>query len=195
MNYPPPPPLPPHFPPSDYDGSYGLPALPTVPLPPPLPPVAVNAPLSVMTRRINSRAKGQRGEREVIDLLQDKVAEIRSKYALPPIVLQRNALQAHLGGNDIHGLEPFSVEVKFQESEYQAAWWEQCVKQAGELLTPVLFYRRSRMPWLVKLRVYVNTPGDRDQIRMDIVTSLSDFMFWFDDAYDESCVNELQRLK
>lgn len=173
------------------------------PFAPPSLPVAVPAsseapiapPASMMPRRINARSKGQRGEREVIDLLQERVNHIRSIYSLEPVLLQRNTLQAHVGGEDIHGLAPFSVEVKFQESEYQTAWWDQCIRQAGTALTPILFYRRSRMPWTVKLRAYLNTPGDRDQVCMDVVTTLPYFMVWFEEAYDEACVNEMQRLK
>lgn len=179
---------------NDYAAALPSPAPPLASLPVAA-PVALAPPAAMMPRRINARSKGQRGEREVIDLLQERVNHIRSIYALEPVLLQRNTLQAHVGGEDIHGLAPFSVEVKFQESEYQAAWWDQCIRQAGDTLTPILFYRRSRMPWTVKLRAYLNTPGDRDQVCMDIVTTLPYFMAWFEEAYDEACVNELQRLK
>lgn len=174
------------------------------PVPAPLPvvlpfPMAMPAPVPAVVakpaKRINVRQKGQRGEREVVDLLQDIVDEVRARYRLEPIVLQRNALQAHLGGADLHGLDGFSVEVKFQEIPYSPAWWRQAVAQSEKTKgVPILFYRMSRQPWTVMMRVYVNTPGDRDQVEMDVTITLADFTEWFKEAYDEACVNELQNL-
>lgn len=175
-------------------------------LPPPVPvvapapiPVACPAPVPVPVappkRKINARSKGQRGEREIVDLLQEVVDTTRTRHKLEPIVLQRNTLQAHLGGCDLHGLEGFSVEVKFQEIDYNSAWWAQAVRQAGATKIPILFYRRSRQAWTVKFRAYVNTPKDRDQIEIDITCNEVDFISWFKEALDEACVDEMQRLK
>lgn len=170
---------------------------------PPPPPVAPLSPEHVVKKRINVRSKGQRGEREIVDLLQCLIDPIRSKYHLTPVILQRNALQAHLGGADLHGLDGFSVEVKFQESAFQAAWWRQCLEQANKSrhgdananAVPILFFRGSRQPWVVMFRAFVNSPLDRDQVEMDVTTSLADFISWFNESYDEACVEEIQRLK
>lgn len=142
--------------------------------------------------KINVRAKGQRGEREVVKLLQAVVDVVRRRKSLPPIVLQRNTLQAHLGGEDLMGLDGFAVEVKFQENENVPAWWRQAISQAvkrsqvtGQPHVPILFWRASRSKWSVRFRAYVNTPGDRDQIEMDLETSVEEFIEWFGNAYDE----------
>lgn len=145
--------------------------------------------------RINVRQKGQRGEREVVSLLQGVVSTIRARYSLAPLTLQRNALQAHLGGADLHGLDEFAIEVKFQENTNVPAWWRQTIAQAGGTRVPILFYRGSRQPWTVMMQCYMNTPKDRDQVEMTVTTTLEDFMSWFEEAYDESCVTELQNLK
>lgn len=129
-----------------------------------------------------------------MQLLQAVVDKVRRDKNLPPIVLQRNALQAHLGGEDIHGLDGFSVEVKFQEMDYSPSWWKQCCAQAvaradsitGKEPVPILFYRASRMKWRIKFRAYVATPEDNDQIEMDIETNPEDFVEWFGNAYAES---------
>lgn len=143
-------------------------------------------------KRINVRSKGQRGEREVVKLLQDVVDRVRARYKAEPLVLQRNALQAHLGGCDLHGLEGFAVEVKFVEVESVGQWWRQAVRQAEALTKPnhvahipILFYRASRRPWAVKFRAYVQTPRDRDLVELDVETDLQDFLDWFENAYDE----------
>jgi hypothetical protein len=166
------------------------------PAPPPLPPSAQAQEENPQKRRINVRSKGQRGEREVVKLLQTVVDKVRAKYHLEPLVLQRNSLQAHLGGADLHGLDGFSVEVKFVEKEALPQWWRQTVRQAEDKdAVPILFYRGSHMPWSVKFRAFVNTPLDRDQIEMDLTTELEDFLAWFEEAYDEAMCDKSQRLK
>jgi len=170
-------------------------------VPPPatraLPIPQAPSPIPTATKkRINVRAKGQRGEREVIDILQTYVDDVRLRYRLQPVVLQRNTLQAHLGGCDIHGLPGFAFEVKFQENVQVSQWWLQTVRQATNLnAIPVLLYRAVRQPWIVKFRVFANTPLDRDQIELDVTVTLEDFLTWFVEAYDEACVSELQTLQ
>lgn len=153
--------------------------------------------------RINVRNKGQRGEREVVQLLQSVVDKIRGKHNLEPLVLQRNALQAHLGGADLHGLDGFAVEVKFCETECLNQWWKQCCQQADKIrstahrdavVVPVLFYRATRQAWTVKFRAFVQTPLDVNLIEMDVEVSLEDFMQWFEDAYEEQTVLRLHTL-
>ncbi len=151
-------------------------------------PLPVMVDISKPKKRINSRSKGQRGEREVIGLLQDIVDSVRLSLQLPAILLQRNTLQSHVGGHDITGLAGFSVEVKFQEMEYSADWWRQCLKQAAkDRSVPILIYRRVRQPWRVKFRAFVATPHDVDQVELDVTTDFADFADWFEIAYREAC--------
>lgn len=171
------------------------PPAPRVTFPPP-PPQPALAPEANPTKRINVRQKGQRGEREVVDILQDIVSRVREVMRLEPIVLQRNALQAHLGGEDIHGLAGYSVEVKFQENTNVAAWWRQCVTQAEKAKgVPILFYRAKQQKWKVMFRAEVRTPKNADDIELDIQTDLESFKFWFECAYMENAIEEAQLLK
>lgn len=139
-------------------------------------------------KRINVRAKGQRGEREVVKLLQAVVDVVRTRRGLPSLLLQRNTLQSDKGGEDIAGLKGFAIEVKWQESMTPFnQWWNQCLRQAERCQgVPILFYRASHQPWKVKMRAFVLTPTDRDSVEMDMQISVEDFIEWFGDAYDAS---------
>lgn len=173
-----------------------LPPLPVMPLPVSAPAVVTAGTLATIVprKKINARSKGQRGEREIIGILQELVDRTRVARQLAPIVLQRNTLQAHLGGDDLVGLGRFSCEVKRVETDYNEAWWRQAVRQAGDTKVPILFYRRNKVAWAVKVRAYVSTPCDRDQHELDITLSLEDFILWFTDAYDECCLDESQSV-
>lgn len=210
MNYPPPPPPPPFDTAQSSANVTGQPMTvgrinfapppcvgpnPGRQLPPPTYPPPQAAVVAQPKRTINVRNKGQRGERQVVQLLQAIVDKVRRDKGVSPAVLQRNALQAHLGGDDLHGLDGFSVEVKWQEIDYNPAWWRQCLRQAEERkAVPILFYRSSRMKWRIKFRAYVSTPFDRDQIEMDLETNEDDFVEWFGNAYAEEIDRQLGRL-
>ena len=84
-----------------------------------------------------SRAKGQRGERELFALLSDALGfEVKRK------VVNR---KDEPDGIDIPG---WAVEVKRVEKLGLSLWWAQAERQA-ELIGqwPILFYRASRQPW------------------------------------------------
>lgn len=98
-----------------------------------------------------SRNKGKRGEREVIKLLQPVVDEVYSACGQQPPLLLRNLMQSDRGGFDIVGLEWLALEVKFQETLALGAWWSQTLEQCCEGQVPMLFYRRSRVAWRVRL--------------------------------------------
>lgn len=177
MNYPPPPPLPP----------VAIPAQ-VIPVPTTAITSVKQDPVCVPKGRINVRSKGQRGEREVVDILQKLVSTIRAQYKLGPLLVQRNQNQSWQGGPDLHGLDGFAVEVKYQEQDWNNAWWNQTVEQGQRFKgVPILFYRRNGAKWKVMMRVFVNTPRDSDQIEMDVTVSLGDFTDWFVDAYSERC--------
>ena len=85
-----------------------------------------------------SRQKGQRGEREVCQILAEHLGG----------EFKRNLMQPQEGGFDILGLDEYAIEVKFQEKLQIEKWWEQTVEQAEDRI-PVLFFRRSREAWRV----------------------------------------------
>lgn len=122
------------------------------------------------------RNKGKQGEREVVALLQPVVNEVYVAHGMDPPLLERNLLQSHLGGCDIHGLEWLAVEVKYQEftGAPPSAWWKQAVEQAGTTKVPVLFYRRSRMDWRVVMHAML-CPGCTAVATVDT----SAFLAWF----------------
>lgn len=99
--------------------------------------------------RINSRSKGQRGERQVRDLLQEVVdrAAADCGHRFPPEV-KRNLMQSREGGCDLTGVPGVAVEVKFQEAEHLKQWWAQTLDQAARIdAVPVLIWRRARSQW------------------------------------------------
>jgi hypothetical protein len=103
-----------------------------------------------------SRNKGARGEREVIAEMQAVVDEVCSAAGRESVKLQRNLLQAHSGGCDLHGLDWLSLEVKRQENESGlGSWWKQTLKQTGTWQTPVLVWRRNHQPWRVRMKAKI----------------------------------------
>lgn len=141
-------------------------------------------PKSYLTERelmsINARSKGQRGEREIIDLLQPHINEVSRYNNMEPPLLQRNTLQSHQGGYDIVGLSGYAIEVKRVETEQPGQvekWWEQTTRQAKEGEVPVLFYRMNKKPWKVRLKVRLPLDAGRVyQIPADITVPA--FIFW-----------------
>lgn len=84
------------------------------------------------------RTKGAAGEREVAALVRDLTGwDVRRR------------VRQHGGDSDLTGIPAWSIECKRHRSATRgdiAAWWRQCVAQAGEL-RPVLFYRLDRCDW------------------------------------------------
>lgn len=86
----------------------------------------------------SSRNKGQRGEREIIDLI----------YFCTGILMQRNLDQVRNGGHDLNGIVGLSIEVKRQERLQINTWWKQTLRQAKEINSiPILAYRQNNRPW------------------------------------------------
>lgn len=140
--------------------------------------------------KINSRAKGQRGEREVVHLVQPVVdaawAEMGCGVAGKIIRgdlqmfradkpdMSRNIDQVRNGGCDLHGLPWLAIEVKFCENFTLDKWWEQATRQAKirsnvvkHSVEPVLIYRRSRIPWRVQVYGTIDGLPNR-KVRVDI---------------------------
>ena len=127
--------------------------------------------------RINSRAKGQRGEREIVKFLQSIANDVYPEFGIDPPLIERNQNQTNQGGYDIIGLdEIIAPEVKLCQTFQLEKWWQQAVRQANNN-EPVLFYRRNRHPWRVRLVEIVRVGGSQ-ALPMLIDISLEDFECW-----------------
>lgn len=124
-----------------------------------------------------SRDKGKRGEREVIELLQPVVNEVRESFGLAPMLLKRNTLQADRGGSDIAGLHWLAIECKYQEQTNTTAWWKQTLEQAQADQEPVLFYRRNNIAWRVKMHGLLGRVSCGQQV--PVTVDVLDFIKWF----------------
>lgn len=100
--------------------------------------------------KINSRAKGKAGERELIGEL---------KLVLPELsdALERNLEQTRDGGYDIAGMDGWAPEVKRYSKILPAdieSFWQQTETQArNDHRRPVLFMREDRREWRVRVRL------------------------------------------
>ena len=85
-----------------------------------------------------SRTKGKTGEREVLNLLGDRLGQ---RYA-------RNLNQSDLGGCDCIELDGVALEIKRAAKPLINKWWEQTCEQANKMQRrPVLAYRLDRQQW------------------------------------------------
>lgn len=121
-----------------------------------------------------SRNKGQRGEREVCHLLQPILDRLGTGWKL-----ERNLVQTQQGGYDLVGVPGLAIEVKFCENITLNPWWEQCTRQAGEKLLPILIYRKSRMPWRVRMIGWLGL-----DVQGVIDVSMDDFVRYFERYVD-----------
>lgn len=129
---------------------------------------------------LNARSKGQRGEREIIDLLQPHVDEVSRYNNVEPPLLQRNTLQSDQGGYDIVGLPGFAFEVKRVEKDTPGAvkdWWAQTVRQAKNGEEPVLFFRMNGRPWSVRMFVRLKLPNG-SLYKVPGIVSMEAFIFY-----------------
>lgn len=135
---------------------------------------------------INSRSKGQRGEREVRDFLQKVVDEVafEKKMLFAPEV-KRNLMQSMEGGHDLVGIPGIAVEVKFCENPQVDKWWEQTLKQAARSKgLPILIYRKTRAPWNVVM--VGSLPLGEENFSCRVTITLSAFLDWLH-AYLMDC--------
>jgi Holliday junction resolvase len=90
--------------------------------------------------KLNSRAKGKSAERELANLLAQRLG----------IEFSRNLDQVRrCGGFDLVCDLPLAIEIKRQETVNVSQWWKQARRQATGGKIPVLAYRQSRKPWAV----------------------------------------------
>ena len=118
-----------------------------------------------MMKAKQARIKGQKGEREVVALLQPVVDKVFGFNEMGHSIhkLERNLDQTRDGGHDIDGLDGFSIEVKWCEQFQINKWWKQTLDQAlgnkENIRYPILFYRKSHNPWRMKTFVTLQS-GD-----------------------------------
>lgn len=102
--------------------------------------------------KINSRAKGKSGERELIGELKKLLpSEMTSE-------LTRNLDQTRDGGHDILGLDGWALEVKRYAEVLPAdldRFWKQACEQAArnDGSRPALCFREDRRAWRTVIRV------------------------------------------
>lgn len=102
--------------------------------------------------KINSRAKGKSGERELIGELKKLLpSEMTSE-------LTRNLDQTRDGGHDILGLDGWALEVKRYAQVLPAdldRFWKQACEQAArnDGSRPALCFREDRRAWRTVIRV------------------------------------------
>lgn len=132
--------------------------------------------------RINSRSKGQVGEREVADLLNAGVFRATGVYG----DFKRNLQQTQDGGFDLcsEAFPFFAIEVKRVESLTPAlveSYWAQAKRQAtvtaGKALLPILIYRQNRRPW--RVRTYGQLAWDAER-SVVVEVSVEAFTLWFE---------------
>ena len=104
---------------------------------------------------INIRQKGANAEREVVNMLNGLAIDARKQRGLPALdkqdlPVQRNPLQAAIGGGDITNPFGFDIEVKNCAQLSINTWWKQCTASAERSGgTPVLMYKVARKGWRV----------------------------------------------
>jgi hypothetical protein len=123
-----------------------------------------------------SRDKGARGEREIKDM-HNEFFELHGH----DMRLERNQMQTLNGGFDLIGVPILAIEIKLQEQFSLKAWWEQTVAQAQPGQYPILFYRRNRVVWRVRMQGAVwetdhHGIWDRPSMVIDIATE--DYFRW-----------------
>ena len=69
---------------------------------------------------VNSRSKGKRGEREILNIIGEKIG----------LRLERNLQQSDQGGADCLAIDGWAIEVKRVQKESLTAWWDQAMMQA-----------------------------------------------------------------
>jgi hypothetical protein len=131
---------------------------------------------------INIRAKGQNGEREIVDLLEPIVQRLLREggYPIPDKpVIQRNQNQSAVGGSDLSNTFGMAIEIKRQEQLSVNTWWAQCVKAANTLNEhPVLLYRQNNKKWRCVTLAWVQLPkGELVQVRAEF--TVEEFLVWF----------------
>jgi hypothetical protein len=94
-------------------------------------------------KKINSRAKGAAGEREL-------AAEFNRLFGTQA---RRGQQFSGLEGEDVVGLDGIHVESKRVEQLNIHKAVEQAIRDSKGLKVPAVFHRKNRTPWLVTVRL------------------------------------------
>lgn len=141
---------------------------------------------------INIRTKGQTGEREVANMLNDVVQRVRKERGLPPLEdrdlpFQRNQNQSAVGGDDLTNPFKLAIEVKRQEALSVNTWWKQCVASAARSDgRAILIYRQNRKPWRVVMTAPLPITDSKAIGPVRIELEVETFLSWFAEYY-RSC--------
>lgn len=133
----------------------------------------------------NPRTKGQSGEREVADALNQVVFNAMAEVGIPPLpgqkpFIQRRQNQSAVGGSDLDGTMGVAIEVKRQEQLSVNTWWKQCVASAAENDDiPVLVYRQNRGKWRVVMLADIPLGSTAHVQGIRVEMEWSDFLKWY----------------
>ena len=119
--------------------------------------------------KINSRAKGARGEREAAKLWAETMGTTARRG------------QQFSGSKDspdvVHGLRDIHLEVKNVERGNPYDWLIQSIKDAGDKV-PCVLHKRNKKPWILILRLEdvpkfmaAATPKEDEEVGGDEVSS------------------------
>jgi len=97
----------------------------------------------------SSRAKGQRGERQIAGELCELLG-----------IDIRRRVRNHADDSDLSGMDGWAIEVKHCAKPAMRAWWEQTVEQAKPGEIPVLFFRLPRKDWRAVVHISTLTGSE-----------------------------------
>ena len=144
---------------------------------------------------VNIRSKGQRGERDIMKLLNDQVIDIRKEAQLPPLdkidlPFQRNQNQSAVGGSDLSNVIGLEIEVKVQEQLSIGSWWRQTVGSAGRTGgIPILAYKQSYKGWKFCMYGGISIGPNRSRFITKCQIDKECFVVWFRAYYREWLMN------
>jgi hypothetical protein len=130
----------------------------------------------------SAKAKGYRGEVEVLGMLAEILAEEYAKAGLGPAP----ELSRSPHGRDIRGVNWLALEVKRHEPsvgysdvtlQQIKGWWEQAKSQARADQEPILIYRANFQPWRVRMFGKLHT--ERAAVRAPVDIGIEAFSIWF----------------
>lgn len=150
--------------------------------------------------RINVRSKGQRGEREVVTMLQsivdrviaainkeidDEISQgvmVRVGKRPDQVQVLRNQLQSAVGGSDLSGIDWLAIEVKYQETENLNSWWAQTQKQTKPGQVGVLIHRANQQKWRVRMLGKLALIDGR-HVTCPVDITVDAFLLWFENEF------------
>lgn len=138
---------------------------------------------------INIRQKGAEGERQVLQMLNKIVGDVREEKGLPQFAkedepFQRNQNQSAVGGDDLTNPYFLSIEVKRQEQLSINTWWKQCIASAERTKgVPILIFKQNRKKWRVCMNapLYLTTTKFMGPVKVEV--DLEIFKWWFYEYY------------